>query len=176
VTAPGPAFLIGLILMGARRLTVLRRHRRRERTDVVEADRLAQILIVCLTGGMSVHSSLELAMTELRGKARRELERILRSAHREGLAVALAAAGSGIGTLMARIAHAQISGAGVVGAVAAHLDEARSRRRAEAAERARTLPVKLMLPLGLLILPGFILLFAGPLVMVSFGELLGGLP
>jgi pilus assembly protein TadC len=78
--------------------------------------------------------------------------------------------------LLSRLAHAQLSGASVSGAVAAFLEERRSARRAAASEAGRTLPVKLMLPLGLLILPGFILLFAGPLVLLSMSDLLGTMP
>jgi hypothetical protein len=61
-------------------------------------------------------------------------------------------------------------------AVAAYLEELAAARRSEALDRVRRLPVTLMLPLGLLILPGFVVLFAGPILFTSFVDLLGVLP
>jgi tight adherence protein C len=140
-----------------------------------EIDQLAQILIIGLTAGLPLHASLQLAATEVGGETGEELSAVMRRARRMGLAPSLTGFAHHTGPLLSRIAHAQLSGASAVGAVAAFLDERRSKQRAEFLEAARTLPVKLMLPLGLLILPGFILIFAGPLVVGSLNDLLGGL-
>jgi hypothetical protein len=61
-------------------------------------------------------------------------------------------------------------------AVADHLVEIRQERRTDALERVRRLPVTLMIPLGLLILPGFVVLFVGPIVFRSLGSMVGALP
>jgi hypothetical protein len=61
-------------------------------------------------------------------------------------------------------------------AVASYLAELRLERRTAALEKARRLPVTLMIPLGLLILPGFVLLFAGPVLLGSITELARSLP
>ena len=45
-----------------------------------------------------------------------------------------------------------------------------------ALEQVRRLPVTLMVPLGLLILPGFVVLFVGPIVLNSLMDLSGSLP
>jgi pilus assembly protein TadC len=64
----------------------------------------------------------------------------------------------------------------MVQAVASYLAEMRLARRTAALEKARRLPVTLMVPLGLLILPGFVLLFVGPVLLGSIAELAGSLP
>jgi pilus assembly protein TadC len=61
-------------------------------------------------------------------------------------------------------------------AVAAFLSESRATRRTEALEKVRRLPVSLMVPLGLLILPGFVVLFVGPIVLGSLVDLFGAVP
>jgi tight adherence protein B len=92
------------------------------------------------------------------------------------MALALAEAGPLTRPLLSRLALATASGAPIAEAVADHLVELRHVRRTQALERVRRLPVTLMIPLGLLILPGFVVLFVGPIVFRSLGDLLGALP
>jgi tight adherence protein B len=85
------------------------------------------------------------------------------------------ASGSLTRPLFARLALAQASGAPMTEAVTAFLAEFRAQRRMEAVTRMRRLPVTLMLPLGLLILPGFVVLFAGPIVVRSLADVFGAI-
>ena len=106
-----------------------------------------------------------------------ELETTLRMARREGMSSALSAGrGQFLRSLFARVALAQASGAPMQEAVGAYLAEARATRRGLALERVRRLPVALMVPLGLLILPGFVVLFVGPILLDSLMDLAGALP
>jgi hypothetical protein len=78
--------------------------------------------------------------------------------------------------LFGRIALAQASGAPMHEAVSAYLADGRAARRGKALEQVRRLPVALMVPLGLLILPGFVVLFVGPIVLNSLVDLSRSLP
>jgi len=138
---------------------------------------VARILLVGLTGGLPLPASLEMAVREVGPLVANELTVVLRAAKREGMAPSLAVS-PGVFTrpLFSRLALAQASGAPMVDGVAAYLSEIRSIRRADALERARRLPVTLMIPLGLLILPGFVVLFVGPIIFTSLSQLFGSLP
>jgi Flp pilus assembly protein TadB len=75
---------------------------------------------------------------------------------------------AGLGRTMAR-AHA--SGTPVVAAVERLADDLASRARAEVEDRARAVGVKAALPLGLCLLPAFVLIGIVPLVAGLLGEL-----
>jgi Flp pilus assembly protein TadB len=137
---------------------------------------LARILLVGLTAGLPLTSALELARGYVRGEVAFEAAAVARRARRQGMALALSESGPLTRPLLSRLALATASGAPVAEAVADHLVEIRQRRRTVALERVRRLPVTLMIPLGLLILPGFVVLFVGPIVFRSFGDLVGALP
>ena len=173
-----PWLAVGILLWAAGALRGFRRRRRqavqRQRDDTVLA---ARSLLVALTGGLSLPAGLEVAAAEVASPVGDELQRLLRLARGQGLAAALTRAeGTHTRPLLSRLARAQMSGAPMAGAVAAYLAELQAERRGEALDRVRRLPVTLMLPLGLLILPGFVVLFVGPIVFTSFFDLFGVLP
>lgn len=154
-----------------------RRHRAERSRAPGDVATAGRILLVALTGGLPLPSSLDMAAAEMGTVVANELAAVLRAARREGMAAALAASsGPHTRPLFSRLALAQASGAPMTEAVAAFLAEVRANRRAEALEKARRLPVTLMIPLGLLILPGFIVLFVGPILVNSLGDLFGSLP
>jgi tight adherence protein C len=62
-------------------------------------------------------------------------------------------------------------GASVRGALHALVDELRAERRARAEERARRAPVKMLFPLVFLILPAFLLLTVGPVLLSTVRSL-----
>ena len=168
----------GFLLWAAVAWQRRRRHRReamrRRGEDTVLA---ARSLLVALTGGLSLFAGLELAAAEVGPPVGDELRRLLRLARGQGLASALSRAeGTHTRPILIRLARAQLIGAPMAEAVAAYLAELQAERRAEALDRVRRLPVTLMLPLGLLILPGFVVLFVGPIVFTSFIDLLGQFP
>ncbi|HJQ95301.1 MAG TPA: type II secretion system F family protein [Acidimicrobiia bacterium] len=148
----------------------------RLREAPVQQALLARILLVGLTAGLPLTSALELARGFMRGEVAVETAAVVRRARRQGMALALSEAGPLTRPLLSRLAVATASGAPIAEAVADHLVEMRQLRRTVALERVRRLPVTLMIPLGLLILPGFVVLFVGPIVFRSFGDLVGVLP
>jgi len=154
------------------------RRPRRRRSDVVGQQALAaRIVLVGLTAGLPLLGSLELAAQRATGSVAAELGLVVRRSRRLGVAAALTHwTGPTTSPFLARLAMSAASGAPMVDAVAAYLAELRLARRSAALERARRLPVTLMIPLGLLILPGFVVLFVGPILLGSLGELIGVLP
>jgi hypothetical protein len=122
-----------------------------------------------------VAAALEFAAGEVDPVVAGEVRTVLRAARHQSLAVALSGAEGTTGRLFAALAGAQATGASSIRAVAAFVDEDRSVRKARAAEAAQRLPVKLTVPLALLILPGFVLLTFGPTVISTVQRLLGPL-
>jgi tight adherence protein B len=158
----------------ARRARFLRRIDTNARADVIVC---ARTLLVGLAAGLPLPATLDLAATQVGEVVAAELARVLRSARRHGVAAALAASdGRLTRPLLSRLALAQASGAPMSDAVAAFLSESRAIRRSAALEKVRRLPVSLMVPLGLLILPGFVVLFVGPIVLGSLVDLFGAVP
>jgi tight adherence protein C len=62
-------------------------------------------------------------------------------------------------------------GASVRGSLKALVDDLRAERRARAEERARRAPVKMLFPLVFLILPAFLLLTVGPVLLSTVRSL-----
>ena len=138
-------------------------------------DHLGQVLFIALSAGLPVAAALEFATGEVGPVQANEVRRVLRVARSHGLSTALAAADGTTVRLFAVLARAQLTGASAVKAVASFVDEERKERRAGAAEAAQRLPVKLTVPLALLILPGFVLLTFGPTVISTIQRLLAPL-
>jgi hypothetical protein len=138
-------------------------------------DHLGQVLFIALSAGLPVAAALEFAAGEVGPVEAAEVRWVLRTARRHGLSTALTAADGRAGRLFAVLARAQLTGASAVKAVASFVDEERKDRRAGAAEVAQRLPVKLTVPLALLILPGFVLLTFGPTVISTIQRLLAPL-
>jgi hypothetical protein len=95
----------------------------------------------------------------------------MRSARVDGTAVTFASATGPLARLLALAARAVSTGAPLAAAIAAFADEARNAERARAVADARRLAVRLLFPLALLILPGFVVLVAGPVVLESLARL-----
>lgn len=167
----------GFVIVASGWTWVLLRARRNHgsRSDGLRIDHVGQVLFIALSAGLSVAAALEFAANEVGPAAAGEIRSVLRNARNQGLAVALTEADGATGRLFAVLARAQLTGASAVKAVAAFVDEERRDRRARAAEAAQRLPVKLTVPLALLILPGFVLLTFGPTVIVTVQRLLGPL-
>ncbi len=154
----------------------LGRYRYRKRPprfeDVIAFGRL---LVVPLTGGMSLANALMMASQEAHPQLRAEVARLLRRSRQQGMAAALAASGGLLGELFRRMAGAHSSGVSPVRAVITHVENLHSQVRTESLSRIRSLPVTLAVPLTLLIVPGFLLVLVGPSVVSRLAEMLSGL-
>jgi hypothetical protein len=129
------------------------------------------LLLVQLRSGLSVLAALievSDAVPEYRN-----LRTVARVARVSGLVTAMSHADDDLRPLVAQLARAQRSGASLSGSVRRMLEERLAADRASRIARARTLPVKLMIPVTLLMLPGLILLLYAPSLLAMFEDLIG---
>lgn len=173
-----PWLAIGLALpnLAGRRRKAIGRRREQSRAEF-DPLIVARVIQIGLAGGLPLAAALGLAVGEVGQLVGAELTATLRTARRVGMSAAMATStATFMRPLFGRIALAQASGAPMHEAVSAYLTEGRAARRGKALEKVRRLPVALMVPLGLLILPGFIVLFVGPIVLNSLVDLSRSLP
>ena len=171
-----PRVLVPPLLGAEGTVGVLGRLRRRASAQPASGLQvLAGTLVVGAAAGLSLQTSLKGACGVVDSQLRSQIERVLRDSHQMGLGAALAAAEGSAAPLFGRLARAQVTGAPLIATVAAFAAEDRAHRRARGVEAARRLPVKLTIPLALLVLPGFLLLTAAPAAVGSIQRLLGPL-
>lgn len=125
---------------------------------------LARLLSIAAAAGLPLGSALEHVAGELSGPLAAEVDGVVRTARTSGLTTALLAC-SGLGALGPALARAHAAGSPLGQTLDAHLAAHRSERVARALERARTAPVRVMVPLALLLLPGFTALVVGPTLL-----------
>lgn len=136
---------------------------------------VARILAVAVAGGTNLVGGFELASRLAAPGARPEIDGLLRRARTQGLAVALASSTGRLSPLATRLARAQLTGASLGPVLDAFIANTEEEERARVLERIRTLPVRLIIPLALLLLPGFVLVVVAPGVVETLGGLLEGL-
>ena len=150
------------------RIVADRLARQRSETDLPV---LGELVLMGLTAGLSLAGALELAARHVSPELALEVRAVLRRARRSGLSVALGEANGVARRLYLLLARAQLTGAPSGQAVAAFVHDQRDAERARRLEAARRLPVRLMVPLALCILPGFVLLTVAPSVLGSLRRL-----
>lgn len=144
--------------------------RRRRRTGDSLLD-FARLLSVCLSAGLPLTAAMEIAGEEV--EVGDEVRDILRKARNLGMARALLTSGGQLSALAGQLARSHLSGAPIQDAVRAFVATRRAEHRFRALETARTLGVKLIVPVALMLLPGFIFLVFGPTVVEEMTGLLG---
>lgn len=158
----------GLAALAA--LEILGRWGRRRRPRPVDALPLAVRLLVLVGAGLPLSAALEAA-----AGATSEVAAALRRSRRVGTPAALAAMTGPLAPLLSRLGEAAASGAPLEPAIRAYIDGERRHRHTGAIERARRLPVRLMIPMTLLVLPGFVVMVYGPAVVALVADLIGPL-
>lgn len=145
--------------------------RRKANAAAEDAIALAELAALGLAAGLTFPAALAAARPHLGTVVGAEVDGILRRARRSGLAQTLTEASGRAGPLYVAAARAVATGAPLAAAIERFVREARADAHAERLARARRLPVRLMLPLALLILPGFLLLAIGPAVLSAFDRI-----
>ncbi|GMQ86616.1 MAG: hypothetical protein BMS9Abin07_2202 [Acidimicrobiia bacterium] len=125
---------------------------------------LAELTALGLSAGLSFSASLEAAAHHVSESGRDQVLRALRMP--EGRGETGPASG-----LFALADRALVTGAPLMASVDGYALSLRRDRRAAAIQRVRRLPVKLLFPLALLILPGFLLLTIGPALLAGLERL-----
>jgi hypothetical protein len=131
------------------------------------------VLLVELRAGRSTLGALQDAAALFPGH--RELAVAARVATVNGLTAAVEECHGAIRSLMAQLARAQRSGSPVADTVRSLLDADIAAERSRRLERARSLPVRLIVPITLLVLPGMVLLLYAPSLLRLFADLSGSL-
>ena len=138
-----------------------------------ELELLTHSMLIGLSGGLSPAAALGLSREALRSRLGQEVDLVLRRSVREGLTASLLNAAGVGGRLFRQVGAAHLSGAPLGLALTALAGEYREAARTRAVERARQLPVRMVVPITLLMLPGLLILMVGPLVLPSVVRLLG---
>lgn len=144
----------------------------RRRAAPVDGVEVAARLLVVVGAGIPLVPALD----EVAGKVA-GVDEVVRRTRRLGSAAALGSASGPLAPLLRRLADSAAAGFAPEPAIRSYIDHERRQRHTEAVERARRLPVRLMLPMTLLVLPGFVLMVYGPafidLITTLAGPLVG---
>ena len=162
-----------VVWFSLRRYRSLREKRLATEQAEGEIELLTHSMLIGLSGGLSPAAALSFSRETLRSQLGEEVDRVLRRSVKDGLATSLLNSTGVGGRLFRQVGAAHLSGAPLALALNALVTEHREAARAAAAERARRLPVKMVVPITLLMLPGLLILMVGPLVLPSAARLLG---
>jgi hypothetical protein len=124
---------------------------------------ILMVVLVELRGGRSVLAALQAASARFPEAV--ELARAMRVAAVAGLPAAVDESRGALHSLLIHLARAQATGASAADAVRRFLEADVARERAVRQARLKALPVRLMVPLSLLTLPGVVLLAYGPTIL-----------
>ncbi len=131
----------------------------------------ADLLAVAVSAGLTPYLALELGARFAPGLIAGRLGGVVAAAvGGQRLADALdaeAARTPALGPLLALLAASERSGAPVGAALGRLAASIRAQARRRAMARARTVPVRLLFPLVFLVLPAFLLLTVGPVVLAT---------
>lgn len=135
---------------------------------------IMMLLLVELRSGSSALAALQTVSSRLEGY--QTLRRVARIATVSGLLSSLPECDDDLRPIIAQLARAQRSGASLGSAIRTLLEQDLARSRAVRLARARSLPVKLMIPVTLMLLPGLVLLLYAPDLIRTFDQLTGSWP
>ena len=166
------AAVFSLVALSRPQMLVIGRARRRVRaTKPADLAALAELTALGLVAGLPFRAALRAAGRHAPPALSHEVRRVDRAANLRGAAVAYAQAGGQLEPLMRLAARAMATGAPLAAAVTAYAAQIRNDERTRAVADARRLAVRLLFPLALLILPGFIVLIVGPVTLQSLARL-----
>ena len=140
---------------------------RRARVDTLA---VASRLLVLVGSGLTLVPALSAAAGGVP-----EIEVVVRRWRRLGGSAALSSASGPLAPLLHRLGEAAASGSAPEPAIRGFIEAERRLRHTVLVERARRLPVRMMVPMTLLVLPGFVLMVYGPTFLGLVSDLVGPL-
>jgi tight adherence protein B len=164
---------LGLAFLVATRRRLPRISLRRRTEAHVDVLMVARLLALSVASGYPLARGFVEISTRVAEPERAAINDILGRARRDGLTRALVETTGPLDGLAERMAKAQVTGAPVGPALDAFISTTHDARRFQAVEEARTIGVKLIVPLTLLLLPGFLALVVAPFVLEQLDGLLG---
>jgi pilus assembly protein TadC len=176
VVAPRTGLAIALVVVTAARTRSVTRQRERRRRMTAQAPAVVDLLCLCLDAGMSPRQ----AVVDVRDAVDAPLgddlaEVVVRSERGEPLALALdplTVRGHPLRPVALAVASAERTGVPLAGSLDRLAAEARAELRRAGQERARRLPVLMLLPLVFCVLPAFVLVAIVPMLAGRLGGLL----
>ena len=167
--------LIGLVVAAVIAGVVPRVRISRHRRGLPQADALvvARLLALAVASGQPLGRALADVRRRVPDAEASAIDDILGRASRDGLTRSLVETVGPVADLAGRLAKAQVTGAPVGPALDAFISTLHDARRFQAVEEARTIGVKLIIPLTLLLLPGFLALVVAPFILDQLDDLLG---
>lgn len=151
-----------IALLAAWLLTVRVRTRREQRPIPTSLADFAALLELATRGGLALHSSLLWAAEYVDDSLREELLGVLRRATQVGLARALRACEAPAAAVLRPLARSIETGATAAPILAGLQERLHAEHAVAHEERLQKLPVRLLLPLALLMLPGLLLMVVAP--------------
>lgn len=145
-----------------------KRGRRPERTEL---RLILLLLLVELRSGASVLGALQATSRTVPLEA--NLGVVTRVGTVAGLTRAVGFADERLRPVVSQLARAQRSGAPLTSTVRRIIEQDLARERSDRLARAKSLPVKLMFPITLLMLPGLVVMLYGPILLDSADGVLG---
>lgn len=162
---------IALLMAAALTSPIRWRRRRSQQVSANAVADLCALLGLAVDGGMSLLAAMGWAMDFADPCLRSGLSGVLRNATRVGLAAALRSAeGPAAESLMA-LARPVETGARIGPVLEGLRDRLAAEHSAAVEERLQQLPVKLLLPLALLMLPGLVLMIVAPALFDALSRL-----
>jgi hypothetical protein len=162
-----PGAVVGLSLVACIRL------RGRLRSQTAPLRPVLIVLLIDLRSGRSVLGALQTVAAAFSGDE--ELTRAARMATISGLTRAVLSVRGEMHGVLSQLARAQKSGAALGDTVRSMIEADINAEKAKRVARSRALPVRLMIPITLLLLPGMVLLVYAPSMLRVFDELSGTL-
>lgn len=159
----------GAIVGGALPFAVARIRAKRVKPPVTRLVLL--LLLVELRSGLSVLAALQHVSASL--PDHKDLRRVSRVATVSGLTASISHGGPDLRQVVAQLARSQRSGGSLSSTVRHLLEQDLAEERTRRLAKARSLPVRLMLPVTLLMLPGLVLMLYAPSLIGLFDDLTG---
>jgi len=165
--------LTGIAALATGWALLFRRARKRRVASKPPDDIVAfgELVSLALSSGASPLTAVTVAGRHGPPSVGPDVHHILRSTAAAGAATAFRGYTGAVAPILVPIGHALATGAPLGLRVDAALADLRAEVHAERMERVRRLPVRLLFPLTLLILPGFMVLTLGPSLLAALDRL-----
>ena len=163
----GTVFGLGGMLVARLWQRARRRDDERRRSDR-DALRCVETVALGVSAGLTFHDAARLAVGTVGGDVGSALAGAIR---RSGVGIDSTTGIGVIDTMIAEAERSQRTGAPLAATLDTQVASARADRAAISRQRLARLPVKLVFPLALLILPGFVLTAVGPAVISGLSRI-----
>ncbi|MPZ51251.1 MAG: hypothetical protein GEU79_00700 [Acidimicrobiia bacterium] len=175
VAGSGGCLVVLVVMLLVPQVRVHLSQRRRRILLRSAAPEVARVVLIALHAGQPPVMALATAARYLDPAVSREIRAVLRRAATTGSEQAFAQAKGPLSSLFSSLARAQVTGASVSEVVRGQVEEGRRERRRLIREHSQKMAIRLMIPVTLLILPGFVVMTYGPMVISVLTDTLGSL-